>query len=106
MTRLRVTLQNCAGHLLYFTFHKLNRFNKQYATPRVCPYGVVSYTILHSIIIHSIGVHMTKKQIINIRWQTWSAFTAAFNSGVPYSRWSKESYDSYSIIPKYLTEKA
>jgi hypothetical protein len=49
---------------------------------------------------------MTKKQIINIRWQTWNALTAAFKAGIPYCHWNKESYDSYSIIPKYLTGKA
>jgi hypothetical protein len=48
---------------------------------------------------------MTKKQIISIRLQAWNAFTAAFNSNAQYSRWSKESYDSYSIIPKYLAKK-
>lgn len=45
---------------------------------------------------------MTKKQIINIRWQTWNALNAAFNTGAQYCHWSKQSYDCYSIIPEYL----
>jgi hypothetical protein len=49
---------------------------------------------------------MNKKQIIKIRWQTWNAFTIAFNDGLPYCNWSKQSYDCYSIIPEYLIGKA
>jgi hypothetical protein len=52
------------------------------------------------------GLKMTKKQIINIRRQTWNALNAAFKAGTPYCHWSKQSYDCYSIIPKYLTGKA
>lgn len=33
---------------------------------------------------------MTKKQIMLIRVQTWSAWTKAFNSGAPYSLWFKD----------------
>ncbi len=29
---------------------------------------------------------MTKRQLIDIRWQTWNAWSVAFRTGVPCSR--------------------
>jgi len=41
--------------------HGLTKSTKNNATPRVIPYGVVSYSILYSIVIQSMGVKtMTK----------------------------------------------
>ena len=52
---------------LILALHGQTKSTKNNATHRVCPYGVVSYTILHSIIIHSIGLNMkhTATQLIS-----------------------------------------